>query len=431
MKKLNVILVILVMLFPVNQAIAQPDWVQTQLNSGIGYSLFANDSCVYAATYDGVFSTTSDGMPWFSKGPANHVVYDVIQTDQSILAATVDGVYRSTDKGNHWELVPNSPMCSGVGATQGHQVFAKNGTSIFIHAWALGVFRSNDDGKTWQLLTVGTRSGLGGDLGGWATSIYSFANKLFISAPADKIGVYYSSDNGDSWTSAQSSDSSGAENLLFFSADHDTLYAGGFMGLYRSTDLGINWIPQYLDKISSEGQLVGLGIFRDLVAYGQNLIAAVDFHSLQLSRDGGKTWVEFNNGLISDWTFADLAIKPPYLWALTGFFGNAYRLQISELGTNSNVLNVSSDKNFLGQNYPNPVRNTTKIKYTVQNSGKVSLAVFDVCGIEIATLVNKTQVTGNYELVFNAKNLKRGTYFYRLETENYATTRKFIVIGED
>lgn len=431
MKRLYFSILVIAICFVALPVKSQPGWVPAQLNSGIGYSLYETDSVIYASTYDGVFSTTSDGMPWFSKGPANHAVYDVIQTDQSILAATVDGIYRSTDKGNSWELVPNSPICSGVGGTQGHQVFAKNGASIFIHTWAQGVFRSNDDGKTWQLLTVGTRSGLGGDLGEWATSIYTFGGKLFISAPANKIGVYYSSDNGDTWTPAQSTDSSGAENLLFFSADHDTLYAGGFMGLYRSTDSGINWVPQYRDVINSEGQMVGLGIFRDLVAYGQNLIAAVDSHSLQISHDAGKTWAEFNNGLISDWTFADLAIKPPYIWALTGFFGNAYRFQLSELVTNNTALDVSFNKNLLGQNYPNPARNTTKIKYTIPNAGKVSLFVFDVYGKEVATLVNKTQAVGNYETEFNVQYLKRGTYFYRLETDNFSTTRKFVVVGAE
>lgn len=431
MKILNFSILVFALYFAAKPLKAQTGWVAAQLNSGIGYSLHETDSVIYASTYDGIFSTTSDGMPWFSKGPANHVVYDVIQTDQTILAATVDGIYRSTDKGNSWELVPNSPICSGVGGTQGHQVFAKNGTFIFIHTWAQGVFRSNDDGKTWLLLTVGTRSGLGGDLGGWATSIYTFAGKLFISAPSDKIGVYYSSDNGDSWTPAQSIDSSGAENLLFFSADHDTLYTGGFMGLYRSTDSGINWVPQYRDEITSEGQMVGLGIFRDLVAYKQNLIAAVDFHSLQLSRDGGKTWAEFNDGLISDWTFADLAIKPPYVWALTGFFGNAYRLQLSELVTKSTELNVSFDKDLLGQNYPNPVRNTAKIKYTIQNTGKVSLNIFDVYGKEVASLVNKTQAAGSYETEFNLQHLKKGTYFYRLNCKNHTETKKLLVIGHE
>lgn len=410
---------------------AQSGWVAAQLNSGIGYSLYETDSVIFASTYDGVFSTTGDGMPWFSKGPANHVVYGAVQTNQSILAATADGIYRSSDKGTSWELIPNSPICSGVGATQGHQVFAKQGTSIFIHTWAQGVFRSDDDGKTWQLLTIGTRSGWGGDLGGWATSIFSFAGKLFVSAPADKIGIYYSTDNGDSWIPARSTDSSGAENLLFFAADHDTLYAGGFMGLYRSTDSGINWTPQYLDKISPEGQMIGLGIFRDLVAYKQNLIAAVDFHSLQLSRDGGKTWTEFNNGLISDWTFADLAIKAPYLWALTGFFGNAYRFELSELMTNNTAIVELSGTDLLGQNYPNPVRTTTTIKYTVQNTGKVTITVYDVYGKEAATLVNKTQAAGNYEPEFNLQHLKNGTYFYRLTCENQTETKKLLVIGHE
>ena len=428
MKTLPFVLVLLAIVLMINTLSAQSGWVQTQMNANTGYSLYETDSVVYASTYYGVLATTGDGMPWFSKGPANRAVYDAIQTSHSILAATVDGIYRSTDKGNTWQLATNTINCSGVGGTQGHQVFTKNSSYIFAHTWAQGLFRSGDDGKTWQKLTVGTYGGWSGDLGGWATCIYNFGGKIFLGAPGATIGIYYSSNNGDTWSPAHSTDSSGASNLLFFYADHDTIYAGGFMGLYRSIDSGSNWMPRYLDVINPDGLQVGLGIFRDLVAYGQNLVAAVDFHSIQRSRDGGKTWTSFNDGLISDWSFADLAIKPPYIWGLTGFFGNAYRRSLSEIITEVKPALSAENANSLEQNCPNPVRMWTKIKYTVGNSGMVSLRIFDVFGKEVATLANAIQSPGTYELQFNAQNLSGGTYFYQLNTGDFAETRKFVVI---
>lgn len=428
MKTIRFIFVLIIIVSAIRSVNAQSGWVQAQLNTGIGYSLFANDSVVFASTYDGVFSTTGDGMPWFSKGPANHPVYSVILTDHSILAATADGIFRSTDKGNSWELIPGSPRCSGVGGIQGHQVFSKNGSFIFIHTWAQGLYRSDDDGKTWKLLSVGTRSGLSGDLGSWATSIYSFGGKIFITAPGDNIGIYYSSDNGDAWVPAKSTDSSGSDNLLFFYADHDTLYSGGFMGLYRSTDSGKNWVTQYQNVINPGGQVIGLGIFRDLVAYGHYLVAAVDAKSLQRSQDGGKNWTNFNDGLISDWSFADLAVKQPYIWALTKGFGNAYRCLLSEIVTDVKPdMKTPETQIYLGQNYPNPFRNTTKISYLVKKTGTISLEVFDVFGKKVVTLINEKQVPGTYELELNAQNLKSGTYFYRLNASDCTQTKKLEV----
>ena len=67
----------------------------------------------------------------------------------------------------------------------------------------------------------------------------------------------------------------------------------------------------------------------------------------------------------------------------------------------------------LSQNYPNPFNPTTKIKYTIPTSenpllggargGLVTLKIYDILGNEIATLVNKEQSTGEYEVEFDAE----------------------------
>ena len=83
-----------------------------------------------------------------------------------------------------------------------------------------------------------------------------------------------------------------------------------------------------------------------------------------------------------------------------------------------NELNVPTVYE-LYQNYPNPFNPTTKIKYSVPKTSKVSLALFTILGEEIATLVNEEKTAGNYEVEFNASNLPSGVYFYRLQAGEF------------
>ncbi len=429
MKVLNQSILLFWILLSFEAVKAQSGWIQTQINSGIGYNLTSSDSVLYASTMDGVFSTKSDGMPWFSSGPANRAVFDAIITETSILAATVDGIFRSVDGGINWTVTSNNIICSGVGGTQGNQVFARIGNYIFIHTWSQGIFRSGDDGLTWQLLNVGTYPGYSGDLGGWATCIYAFDGKIFIGAPGGDMGIYYSADNGNTWSQAKSSSPVQYNDLLFFYADNDTIYAGGFFGLFRSIDKGANWIPQYRNIVNSGGQLVGIGTFRDMVSVGQNLIAAIDSKSIQVSSDKGVSWADFNTGLISDWTFADLEIKPPYIWALTSFFGNAYRRPLTEVVTSVKPgLSVGNKVITLEQNFPNPVKNNTTFRFTLYQVEKIELSVYDIFGRQVVTLLNDVQTPGEHEIFFNAENLNNGTYFCRLKAGNNFLNRKFQVL---
>ena len=69
---------------------------------------------------------------------------------------------------------------------------------------------------------------------------------------------------------------------------------------------------------------------------------------------------------------------------------------------------------YLSQNYPNPFNPSTTIKYSIPKQSNVTLKVFDVLGSEVATLVNKEQPQGNYEVEFDGAELTSGIYFYRI-----------------
>lgn len=82
----------------------------------------------------------------------------------------------------------------------------------------------------------------------------------------------------------------------------------------------------------------------------------------------------------------------------------------------------------LAQNYPNPFNPTTKINYAVENSGHVTLSVYDLIGRRVATLVNEQMPSGQHQVQFDASSLSSGVYIYRLQTGSETLTRQMVLI---
>ncbi len=82
----------------------------------------------------------------------------------------------------------------------------------------------------------------------------------------------------------------------------------------------------------------------------------------------------------------------------------------------------------LEQNYPNPFNPATTIRYSVADEGFVKLAVFNLLGEEVLTLINEVQRAGTYEFEFNAGSLASGIYLYRIEAGSYKASRKLILL---
>lgn len=82
----------------------------------------------------------------------------------------------------------------------------------------------------------------------------------------------------------------------------------------------------------------------------------------------------------------------------------------------------------LSDNYPNPFNPSTKINYTINIAGYVTLRVYDVLGTEVASLVDERREAGSYSIEFNAANLPSGIYLYRLTSGNYIETKKLMLL---
>ncbi|MBZ0201118.1 MAG: choice-of-anchor D domain-containing protein [Ignavibacteriaceae bacterium] len=127
----------------------------------------------------------------------------------------------------------------------------------------------------------------------------------------------------------------------------------------------------------------------------------------------------------ASWEFAAAS----RLGEVVAFSGGTDVVIVGE-NTNAHLLPTEFE---LQQNYPNPFNPVTSISYTIPAQLKVKLTVYDILGRAVKTLVNDVKDRGRYEIQWDGTNslnnkVSTGVYFYRLETDNFVSTKKLMLI---
>lgn len=104
------------------------------------------------------------------------------------------------------------------------------------------------------------------------------------------------------------------------------------------------------------------------------------------------------------------------------------RLKYEEVTSVSNGLPEVPQEFALDQNYPNPFNPETVIRFSIRETGFVSLKVYDLLGAEVATLVDSPLSVGQHQISFNATGIPSGVYFYSLTSGGQKLTRKLMVL---
>jgi uncharacterized membrane protein len=111
-----------------------------------------------------------------------------------------------------------------------------------------------------------------------------------------------------------------------------------------------------------------------------------------------------------------------------------YRLKQIDLdGTfeysNTVQIDFDSPAEFsLEQNFPNPFNPSTIIPFTLPLDSDINLSVYNSLGEKVAELINGNKIAGTYNIEFNGEELSSGIYLYRLETGNFISSKKMILI---
>ena len=103
-----------------------------------------------------------------------------------------------------------------------------------------------------------------------------------------------------------------------------------------------------------------------------------------------------------------------------------------------NALSTLSEKLIpvqyaLHQNYPNPFNPITTLRYDLPDNGMVTIAIYDMLGKIVSTIVNESQDAGYKSIVWNATNdygqsVSAGIYIYQIKTKGFVQTKKMILL---
>jgi hypothetical protein len=87
----------------------------------------------------------------------------------------------------------------------------------------------------------------------------------------------------------------------------------------------------------------------------------------------------------------------------------------------------------LQQNYPNPFNSETVIEYFLSKQSSVKITIYNILGQRVKTLLDQKETAGYKKVIWDGKNEKgravsSGIYFYRMETEKFAQTKKMLLL---
>ena len=438
------------------------------------YNIFAIDAQTAfttsspAATF--VYKTTDGGATWTQVFTQTGGFIDVIwffdATNGIIIGDPVGNrwtIFKTTDAGTTWDSTGCYLAKGGSTEAGWNNACYADGDNIWFGTNNTKFYKSTNRGGSWTAVAT---PGMVSTFGLWFNNpTKGLALGSSTSSPSSTSGVGLSTtDGGTNWASLSLQGTTGVPYSVI-GANNVWIYCRG-TSVYSTTDNGANWTTAYtftsstngitdLRKsrvgttawaVTSEGQIakgisIGLPVEltsftaaanKDNVVLNWNTKTEVNNRGFEVERksaDGHFTTIGFVNGNGTsteqhNYSFTDSKLAQ----------GN-YSYRLKQLDFNGNYeyssvveTEVTTPANYsLSQNYPNPFNPSTVISFNVPTSGNVKLAVYNILGQEVSTIVNGYKEAGTYNVSFNAKNLNSGVYFYKLEAGSFSQTMKMML----
>jgi hypothetical protein len=119
--------------------------------------------------------------------------------------------------------------------------------------------------------------------------------------------------------------------------------------------------------------------------------------------------------------------------------GRSYRYMVGVIDDEGEFISpiqsftMPASATRLEQNSPNPFNPTTAIRFSLASKETVTLAVFDLGGRLVRTLVNEPRGLGSHSVTWDGRDnagasVASGVYFYRLDAGKFTSTKKMVLL---
>ena len=123
-------------------------------------------------------------------------------------------------------------------------------------------------------------------------------------------------------------------------------------------------------------------------------------------------------------------ICPPYPNCVEDNMGEQDTSNCMQVSIIDEILPITYN---LHNAYPNPFNPVTSLRYDLPEDGIVNIAVYDMMGRIVKTLVNSSQTAGYKSIKWNATNdrnepVSAGLYLYTIQTGEFRETKKMVLL---
>ena len=116
-------------------------------------------------------------------------------------------------------------------------------------------------------------------------------------------------------------------------------------------------------------------------------------------------------------------------YVAVGTHGNGvYTTYVTELPTGLKEITTHPENFKLYPAYPNPFNSSTTIRFFLPKTGLVRMTVYNILGEKVEVLIDKNCQQGENSVQWTAKGASSGTYFIRLNYENFNETQKVLLL---